>query len=86
MAVVIRLSRHGMKKKPIYRVVAADKRYPRDGRFLEILGTYDPKQPQSVGKLAFDKIDAWIAKGAKPSPTVAQMIKRSREAAQKANA
>lgn len=77
MAVVIRLSRHGAKKKPIYRIVVADENFPRDGRHLEILGTYNPKD--ASGKADFDRerLAHWVKHGAKPSTTVAQIIKRS---------
>ena len=77
MAVVIRLSRHGMKKKAFYRVVAADEDYPRDGRYLEVLGTYDPKNKEGKGTFKQERVAFWIAKGAKPSITVAQILKRT---------
>lgn len=75
MAVVIRLSRHGKKDHPFYRVVAADKRYPRDGRYLEILGTFNPKTKEV--KLNQDKVQGWIAKGALATATVRQLISRA---------
>lgn len=75
MAVVIRLSRHGKKDHPFYRVVAADKRYPRDGRYLEILGTFNPKTKEV--KLNKDKVQGWIAKGALATATVRQLISRA---------
>lgn len=77
MAVVIRLARHGAKKRPIYRVVAADKDFPRDGRYLEILGTYNPKDKEGKGTLNKERIEYWVSKGAKPSSAVAQIMKRS---------
>lgn len=77
MAVVIRLARHGSKKKPFYRIVAADENFPRDGRFLEILGTYDPKNPEGKGKINKERLDYWTSKGAKASETVSQLVKRS---------
>lgn len=77
MAVVIRLSRHGSKKRPVYRIVAADENYPRDGRFLEILGTYDPKNSEAKGKINVERLDYWKKNGAKTSQTVSQIIKRS---------
>ncbi|EKD42383.1 MAG: 30S ribosomal protein S16 [uncultured bacterium] len=77
MAVVIRLSRHGSKKKPFYRIVAADENFPRDGRFLEILGTYDPKNKEAKGVVNTERVDFWKSKGARTSDTVAQLIKRS---------
>ncbi|CAI2719046.1 30S ribosomal protein S16 [Nitrospina watsonii] len=76
MAVVIRLTRRGSKKKPFYRVVAADSRCPRDGRFLEILGTYDPLKTDDGVKIDADKAQNWIQKGAKPSRTVATLLKQ----------
>lgn len=80
MSVVIRLSRHGTKSKPFYRVVAAHKEFPRDGRFLEVLGTYNPKDPTSKGKVNGERVSYWISKGAKPSRTVSQILKRSQAA------
>lgn len=81
MAVVIRLRREGTKDRPFYRVVAADQRYRRDGRFLEVLGTYDPHAKKDGVNLAIDKVDAWVAKGAQPSDTVASLLKKARAAA-----
>lgn len=78
MAVAIRLARQGAKKRPFYRVVAADKRDPRDGRFIEQLGTYDPRVKQFT--IDGDKYDAWLKNGAQPSETVAQLVKKSRRA------
>ena len=74
MAVKIRLARAGAKKAPFYRVVAADSRAPRDGRFIEILGRYNPRTDPSTIEIDIEKIDAWIAKGATPSETVAKLI------------
>lgn len=76
MPVVIRLSRHGAKKHPIYRIVVADGRAPRDGRRLEQVGTYDPN-PNPV-KIAFDeaKLAHWLGRGARPSQTVSQLMKQ----------
>lgn len=74
MAVKIRLARAGAKKAPFYRVVAADSRAPRDGRFIEILGRYNPRTEPSLIELNLEKIDAWLAKGAEPSDTVAKLI------------
>ena len=76
MSVVIRLSRHGAKKKPFYRVVAADHQFPRDGRFLEVLGTYNPKNKEAKGDLNKERIQFWMSKGAKPTSAVAQIMKR----------
>jgi small subunit ribosomal protein S16 len=80
MSVAIRMSRHGAKKKPFYRIVVSDQRYPRDGRYIEQVGTYDPRAKTGGVKLNRDKIDAWIKKGAKPSQTVSQLIKKERQA------
>jgi len=79
MSVKIRLSRHGTKKRPFYRVVVSDSRYPRDGRFIEQIGTYDPgKRPASV-RLDHEKLNGWIKQGAQPSQTVKDIIKRARK-------
>ena len=72
--VVIRLARHGAHKAPFYRVVVADQRKRRDGSFIELVGTYDPKLEPSGINLDMDKINAWIAKGAQPSERVAKLI------------
>lgn len=77
MAVVIRLSRHGRRNQPLYRVVVADEDYPRDGRYLEILGTFNPKDKDNKGTFNTERLQYWTSKGAKPSPTVAQLISRS---------
>lgn len=74
MAVKIRLARAGAKKAPFYRVVAADSRAPRDGRFIEILGRYNPRTEPSTIELDLDKVDAWLAKGAQPTETAAKLI------------
>lgn len=74
MAVRIRLARAGAKKAPFYRIVAADSRAPRDGRFIEILGRYNPRTEPSTIELDVEKVDAWLAKGATPSDTVARLI------------
>ena len=73
--VKIRLKRMGMKKNPFYRVVVADERAPRDGRFIDELGFYDPTQEPSVVKIDTEKAKDWIAKGAKPTDTVAKLLK-----------
>ncbi len=75
--VVIRLTRRGAKKKPFYRVVAADQRFPRDGRFLEVLGTFDPLKEEDNFKIYADKTRAWIQKGAQPSKTVQSLLKKA---------
>ena len=74
MAVKIRLARAGAKKAPFYRVVAADGRAPRDGRFLEILGRYNPRTQPSTVELDLAKIDAWVAKGAQPTEAAGKLI------------
>ncbi|EFK06631.1 ribosomal protein S16 [delta proteobacterium NaphS2] len=76
MAVRIRLTRMGAKKKPFYRLVAADSESPRDGRFLEILGYYDPMKEPAVVKIHEDKLQYWIDKGAKLSEAVRALVKR----------
>lgn len=74
LAVKIRLARHGAKKAPFYRVVIADGRARRDGRFIEMVGRYNPRTEPSTIELDLDKIDAWIAKGAQPTEAVAKLI------------
>jgi small subunit ribosomal protein S16 len=75
MAVKLRLSRIGSKKNPIYRVVAADARAPRDGRFLDIVGRYNPQTEPSVIELDEAKVKDWLAKGAQPTDAVARLLK-----------
>ncbi len=75
MAVRLRLTRVGSKKNPIYRVVAADSRSPRDGRFIEILGRYNPQTDPSTIELDAEKVKAWLAKGAQPTEPVARLIR-----------
>jgi small subunit ribosomal protein S16 len=75
MAVRIRLTRVGSKKNPIYRVVVADQRSPRDGRFIEIVGRYNPQTDPSTIELDEDKVKAWLDKGAQPSDAVARLLK-----------
>ena len=74
--VKIRLKRMGAKKNPFYRVVVADSRYPRDGRFIEEIGYYDPTKEPSVIKVDADKAKEWIAKGAQPTDTVKNILKK----------
>ena len=76
MAVKIRLTRLGAKKKPFYRIVGADGQAKRDGRFLEIIGTYDPLQDPAEVKIQKDRLESWLEKGARPTTTVASLIKR----------
>ena len=75
MAIKLRLTRVGSKKNPIYRVVAADSRSPRDGRFLEIVGRYNPQTNPSTIELDDEKIRGWLGKGAQPTEAVARLIK-----------
>jgi small subunit ribosomal protein S16 len=75
MAVKIRLTRVGSKKNPIYRVVVADSRSPRDGRFIEIVGRYNPQTDPSTIELDEGKINDWVAKGAQPTEPVAKLMK-----------
>jgi small subunit ribosomal protein S16 len=77
MSVVIRLSRAGAKKRPFYRLVVADSRFPRDGRFIERVGTYDPKKPKDSPervKLELERIKHWISKGAQPSDRIKRFL------------
>jgi small subunit ribosomal protein S16 len=75
MAVKIRLTRIGSKKNPIYRVVVADSRSPRDGRFIEIVGRYNPQTDPSTIELDESKIADWLAKGAQPTQPVSKLMK-----------
>ena len=77
MAVKIRLRRMGAKKNPFYRIVVADSRYPRDGRFIEELGYYDPTKEPSVLKVDDEKAKSWIANGAQPTDTVKALLKKN---------
>ena len=77
MAVVIRLRREGTKNTPFYRIVVRDSRLRRDGRFLEQIGTYDPRKPGENYRIDLGKATNWIGRGAKPSETVASIIKRA---------
>lgn len=77
MAVKIRLKRMGAKKAPFYRVVVADSRYPRDGRFIEEIGTYNPTKEPSEIKIDADKATGWMKNGAQPTDTVKALLKRS---------
>ena len=76
MAVRIRLARHGAKKKPFYRIVVADSESPRDGKYLENVGTYDSLQDPARVTLKAERIRYWIDKGAKPSDTVRSLLKK----------
>lgn len=77
VAVKLRLMRMGKKKQPTYRVVAADARSPRDGRFIEIVGTYQPRQDPSVVSIDNEKALAWLRKGAQPTERVEKLLKIS---------
>ena len=77
MAVKMRLKRIGAKKQPSYRVVIADSRSPRDGRFIEEIGTYDPNQEPSVIKFDEEATKKWLANGAQPTETVAKLLKHA---------
>ncbi|PAT01401.1 30S ribosomal protein S16 [Candidatus Izimaplasma bacterium ZiA1] len=77
MAVKIRLQRHGSKKRPFYRLVAADSRMRRDGRFLEILGTYDPTNEPATVKIDGEKAQKWLNEGAQPTDTVKNLFKQA---------
>ena len=79
MAVKIRLARHGAKKAPYYRIVVADSRARRDGRFIEQVGSYNPTTTPKHVKIALEKVDKWIADGAQPSDTVARLIEAERK-------
>ncbi len=76
MAVKIRLRRMGAKKAPFYRIVVADSRYPRDGRFIEEVGYYDPTKNPSVVQIDADKTKKWLANGAQPTETVKNLLKK----------
>ena len=76
MATVIRLSRFGKKKKPFYRVVVADSRNPRDGKYLEHIGSLNPMPEDEVFEIKRDRLEYWLAAGAQLSPTVKSLIKR----------
>jgi small subunit ribosomal protein S16 len=77
MSAVIRLARHGGKKNPFYRIVVTDKRYAGDGSKLEQLGLYDPRQKPSRIEIKAERLAEWLKRGALPSPTVKQLIKKS---------
>jgi small subunit ribosomal protein S16 len=77
MAVKIRLARGGAKKKPVYRVVVADERFPRDGRFIEALGQYNPRLEVSLVDFKEDRALEWLQKGAQPTDTVRRLLRLS---------
>ena len=75
MAVKLRLTRVGSKKNPVYRIVAADSRSPRDGKFIEIVGRYNPQTDPSTIEVDEEKVRDWLSKGAQPSETVQRLLK-----------
>jgi small subunit ribosomal protein S16 len=79
MATVIRLRREGARNKPAFRVVVTDKRSPRDGKFIEIIGNYDPKKPGDNANIDLARVDYWVTNGAQPSDTVRSIIKKARK-------
>lgn len=84
MAVSIRLRREGTSKRPYYKIVVADKRSPRDGRFIEIIGSYDPKVPGQNYKLDLARAEYWLSCGAQPSETVGSIIRKAKKSAEAA--
>lgn len=82
MAVRIRLTRLGRKKKPFYRIIVADSECKRDGKFLDIVGTYDPLQDPAAIKIDNDKLQEWMGRGALPTTTVKSLIKKASSTAQ----
>jgi len=79
MSVSIRLRREGAKNRPYYKVVVADSHSPRDGKFIEVIGTYDPKKPGHNSSLNVERAEYWISKGAQPSDTVRSLIKKNKK-------
>ncbi len=77
MAVKMRLRRMGAKRAPFYRVVVADSRFPRDGRFIEEIGTYDPTKDPAIVNIDGEKAKKWISNGAQPTDTVKALLKKS---------
>jgi small subunit ribosomal protein S16 len=86
MSVKIRLARYGAKKKPYYRIVVASTDAPRDGRFLELVGTYDPLKKPAAVTLKHDRVKEWIEKGATPTATVKSILKKEGFFSRTANA
>jgi len=82
MSVAIRLKREGARNHPYYKIVVADKRSPRDGKFIEIIGTYDPKKEGENFKIELDRANYWVGVGAQPSQTVGSIINKARKAAE----
>jgi small subunit ribosomal protein S16 len=81
MAVAIRLKREGAKNSPYYKIVVADQRRPRDGKFIEIIGSYDPRKEGENYALQLDRADYWVSVGARPSLTVGSIINKARKQA-----
>ena len=81
MAVSIRLRREGAKNRPYYKIVVTDSRSPRDGKFIEIIGTYDPKKADHNSTLDLGRAEYWIARGAQPSDTVRSLMKKNKKQA-----
>ncbi len=81
MAVAIRLRREGAKNRPYYRIVVADKRSPRDGKFIEIIGNYDPKKKNDQAQIDVERYQHWVSQGAQPSETVRSIAKRAKPSA-----
>ena len=81
MTVKVRLARAGAKHRPFYRIVVADERCPRDGSFLELVGTYNPRTDPEEVTLKMDRIDYWLSKGAKTTQTVSELIRRNAKSA-----
>lgn len=84
MAVVLRLSRVGAANSPCFRIVATDSRTPRDGRSLEILGNYNPRSAEPVGRLDLERVDWWLSHGARMSATVRSLVNGQRKKAEAA--
>ena len=80
MAVKIRLARAGARNRPFYRIVVADGRAPRDGRFIELVGTYDPTRKPPHIKVKQDRVEHWLARGAKATEIVGQLIQKAKKA------
>lgn len=78
MSVSIRLRREGTKNRPYYKVVVADSRSPRDGKFIEIIGTYDPKVQGENSTIKLDRAEHWMGRGARPSDTVRSLLKKNK--------
>jgi len=86
MSVKVRLARSGAKKRPFYRVVVADSRSPRDGRFIERIGTYDATKDPAIFKIDQERLDHWIGHGAQPTETVKRLLLKNRKEEARASA